>query len=180
MSRLFTFIGGNDGPWRVTSSRAIVGDALPAANRVRVVAGHESANGSAWTLSGLTSNERYVTRPEKTSLVAISRPRATGSHVRGADSHLQERRVVGDDAGRAAPDIRGNLGHIRIGMDYLPAVARRLHHCRDLGWPEPFDFLTWFEFAPADAPAFDICWRGCAHAGVAVREPGDGDPARAG
>jgi len=25
-------------------------------------------------------------------------------------------------------------------------VARRLHHSRDLG--EPFDFLTWFEFAP--------------------------------
>ena len=46
-------------------------------------------------------------------------------------------------------------GHIRIGMDYLPAIARRLHHCRDLGRPEPFDFLTWFEFAPADAPAFD-------------------------
>src|SRR2546428_7160638 len=32
---------------------------------------------------------------------------------------------------------------------YLPAIARRLYHCRDLG--EPFDFLTWFEYAPADA-----------------------------
>ena len=40
-------------------------------------------------------------------------------------------------------------------MDYLPAVARRLHHCRDLGSPEPFDFLTWFEFRPEDAAAFD-------------------------
>jgi hypothetical protein len=38
-------------------------------------------------------------------------------------------------------------------MPYLPAVARRLHHARDLG--EPFDFLTWFEFAPSHAPAFD-------------------------
>jgi hypothetical protein len=26
-------------------------------------------------------------------------------------------------------------------------VTRRLHHCRDLGEHEPFDFLTWFEFA---------------------------------
>ena len=43
--------------------------------------------------------------------------------------------------------------HIAIGLDYLPAVARRLHHSRDLG--EPFDFLTWFEFAPADLGAFD-------------------------
>ncbi|MGH2707091.1 MAG: chlorite dismutase family protein, partial [Actinomycetota bacterium] len=43
--------------------------------------------------------------------------------------------------------------HIATGLKYLPAVARRLHHSRDLG--EPFDFLTWFEFAPADEAAFD-------------------------
>lgn len=34
-------------------------------------------------------------------------------------------------------------------------MARRLHHCRDLGSSEPFDFLTWFDFAPADEPRFD-------------------------
>ena len=45
--------------------------------------------------------------------------------------------------------------HTAIGLRYLPAVARRLHHCRDLGEDEPFDFLTWFEFAPADAAHFD-------------------------
>lgn len=38
------------------------------------------------------------------------------------------------------------------GLRYLPAIARRLHHSRDLG--EPFDFLTWFEYAPADADGF--------------------------
>jgi hypothetical protein len=43
--------------------------------------------------------------------------------------------------------------HIATGLRYLPAVARRLHHCRDLG--EPFDFLTWFEYAPSDAAAFE-------------------------
>lgn len=43
--------------------------------------------------------------------------------------------------------------HIRLGMKYLPAVARRLHHSRDLG--EPFDFLTWFEYAPDDTIAFE-------------------------
>src|SRR5436853_562536 len=45
--------------------------------------------------------------------------------------------------------------HIGIGLEYLPAIARRLHHCRDLGPEEPFDFLTWFEYAPADAAAFE-------------------------
>ena len=43
--------------------------------------------------------------------------------------------------------------HVAIGLEYLPAVARRLHHGRDLG--EPFDFLTWFEFAPKHAAAFE-------------------------
>jgi hypothetical protein len=38
-------------------------------------------------------------------------------------------------------------------MEYLPAVARRLHHSRELG--EPFDFLTWFEYAPEYAAAFE-------------------------
>jgi chlorite dismutase len=43
--------------------------------------------------------------------------------------------------------------HIATGLRYLPAVARRLHHGRDLG--EPFDFITWFEYAPAHASAFE-------------------------
>jgi hypothetical protein len=38
-------------------------------------------------------------------------------------------------------------------LDYLPPVARRLHHSRDLG--EPFDFITLFEYAPDYAPMFD-------------------------
>ncbi|CAA9249999.1 MAG: Gll1166 protein, partial [uncultured Acetobacteraceae bacterium] len=44
--------------------------------------------------------------------------------------------------------------HIGIGLEYPPAVARRLHHSRDLGG-EPFDFLTWFEYAPVDGAASD-------------------------
>ena len=35
----------------------------------------------------------------------------------------------------------------------MPAVARRLHHARDLGGA--FDFLTWFEYAPESAAAFE-------------------------
>jgi carbamoyl-phosphate synthase large subunit len=43
--------------------------------------------------------------------------------------------------------------HIGIGLEYLPAVARRLHHSRELG--EPFDFITWFEYAPKDVASFE-------------------------
>jgi hypothetical protein len=45
--------------------------------------------------------------------------------------------------------------HARIGLRYFPALARRLHHCRDLAENEPFDFLTWFEYAPADEGTFN-------------------------
>ena len=156
MSRLFSFIGGNDGPWRITSSRAIAGDPLPAASRLRVDAGDAAADGAAWSLRGLTSNERYVTRLEKSGLAAVQpalgRPDATCAALIPISKNDEWWGLTQDERRQVFEETSG---HIRIGMDYLPAVARRLHHCRDLGRPEPFDFLTWFEFAPADAPAFD-------------------------
>ena len=30
--------------------------------------------------------------------------------------------------------------HNQVGMDFLQAIARRLHHCGDLSTAEPFDF----------------------------------------
>jgi len=57
----------------------------------------------------------------------------------------------------ASPIVQTPVLHSRdliaIGMDYLPPIARRLHHCRELG--EAFDFLTWFEYAPEHAEAFE-------------------------
>ena len=40
-------------------------------------------------------------------------------------------------------------------MRYLPAVARRLLHCRDLGVEAPFDFIGFLDFATESAAAFD-------------------------
>ena len=42
--------------------------------------------------------------------------------------------------------------HIQTGIEYLPAVARRLYHSRELG--EPFDFLTGRVYA-GPAAAFE-------------------------
>ena len=57
-------------------------------------------------------------------------------------------------AGRAGPwRIERSDAVVAVGLEYLPAVARRLHHSRELG--EPFDFLTWFEYAPEHAGNFD-------------------------
>ncbi|ADB15561.1 hypothetical protein Psta_0876 [Pirellula staleyi DSM 6068] len=154
--RLFSFVGSDVGTWKVTSQRTIVGEALPSVARVEVVAGDVAAAESGWVLRGATSHERYVTRSEKNELlrkqVALGRAEATSGAIlpiRKNDKWWaltqEERRAIFEETSH----------HIAIGMKYLPAVARRLHHCRDLSRVEPFDFITLFDFAPADSSAFD-------------------------
>jgi chlorite dismutase len=156
--RFYGFAGGETGPWRIESMRTLAGPPLEGVNRIDVVPGEApTAAGTRWLLRGVTSNERYVTRNEKGQLVAkqqgLGRPESTCAAlipIRKSDAWWaltqDERRRIFED----------QSSHTRTGLKYLPAVARRLHHCRDLGTAEPFDFLTWFEFAPADAPAFDV------------------------
>jgi hypothetical protein len=162
-SRLFSFVAGETGPWHIERVLAVKGESLAAAPCLDVIpsvtSGEEPGRGRLppmWALRGITSNERYVTHEEKRSLVAkqqgLGRPDSTCAAlipIRKSEAwwalSQDERRKILED--RSA--------HIRIGLNYLPAIARRLHHCRDLGTPEPFDFITWFEFAPADIPAFD-------------------------
>lgn len=157
MSRLFTFLGGDAGPWRVVEAKTIVGGPLPDVSRISIVNGvvPVAAAEARWALRGVTSNERYVTRPEKEELLAkqptLGRPEAVCAalillrkNAAWWSMTQDERRTVFEERSE----------HIRVGLKYLPAVARRLHHCRDLGDGEQFDFITWFEYAPANAAAF--------------------------
>jgi hypothetical protein len=158
-SRLFSFGGGDTGPWRITSVRAVVGE--PIAQPARLLVVPDAVAGSAppssgWVLQGITSNERYVQRGEKEQLLAkqqgLGRPEATCAAlipIRKSPAWW----ALTQDERRAIFEEQSH--HTRIGLNYLPAVARRLHHCRDLSGNEPFDFLTWFEFAPEHADAFD-------------------------
>lgn len=156
--RLFTFVGGEHGPWRVVRSDAILGEPLSPVARVEVVndAVGTLPAGARWMLHGITSNERYVTRAEKQQLLAVQpplgRPEATCATLiplRKSEAWWN----LTQDERRSILEERS--AHIETGLRYLPAVARRLHHCRDLSRPEPFDFLTWFEYAPSNTPAFD-------------------------
>ena len=38
-------------------------------------------------------------------------------------------------------------------MKYLPAIARKIYHSRDIG--EEFDFIAWFEYSPSDTTAYE-------------------------
>jgi chlorite dismutase len=162
-----TFHGGPDGPWRITRLAAVMGEALAPMPSLKVAScasltlGAESASpsplsssSSSWRLTGVASHVRYVERAEKRQLSAVQaglgRPEARCAALipirKSAgwwELTQEERRHILEDKSH----------HIAGSLKYLPAVARQLYHCRDLG--EPFDFLTWFEYAPEHAAAFE-------------------------
>ncbi len=157
-SRLFTFVAGSSGPWTVDAVLPVVGDPIAAAPKLAVIAGPRADpdRDATWSLRGTTSNERYVEHDEKSTLVekqeGLGRPAAS----RAALIPIRKNAAwwaLAQDERRAIFEAQSH--HIAIGLRYLPAVARRLHHCRDLGSDEPFDFLTWFEYAPEHEPVFD-------------------------
>jgi chlorite dismutase len=150
------FVGGMTGKWRVESASALTGPPLTPVPRLAILEGSQITTppGGVWFLRGVTSYERYVQRAERSELVArqpvLGRPSATRAalipikkSVAWWELTQDERRVIFEERSH----------HITIGLRYLPAIARRLYHSHDLG--EPFDFLTWFEYAPADAEAFE-------------------------
>jgi chlorite dismutase len=147
--QLVHFTGGETGPWRVLRMRAIAG---PPLTDVAYVSTSETQG--AWTLRGVVSHVRYVERAEGAALrerqEGLGRPAATRAAlipIKKADAWWDlaqdERRAIFEERSR----------HIASTLRFLPAIARRLHHARDLG--EPFDFLTWFEFAPEHEALFD-------------------------
>ena len=156
--RLFSFVGGREGPWKVAESRTITGEALPAIGRLKLVAGHVAPPpvGAGWVLRGVTSNDRYVTCSEKEQLLAkqqgLGRPEADCAVLIPIRKNAKWWALTQDERRQIFEE---QSHHTQIGLEYLPAVARRLHHCRDLAEPEPFDFLTWFEFAKKDTAEFD-------------------------
>ncbi len=107
-----------------------------------------------WRLRGAPSYERYVNRRERADLDASSPPLGRHEATYAALIPISKAPTwweLPQDERREILEEQSH--HIATGLNYLPAVARRLYHGRDLG--EPFDFLTWFEFEPADAAAFE-------------------------
>lgn len=157
-TRLFTIVGGSRGEWVTTSQRTCSGASWPTVERVSMIAGpaNREEPGSVWELSGVTTNDRYTTRLEKEQLVAkqasVGRPEA----VHGA---LLLLRKNADWWSRSQEERRHILEeeshHIAIGLKYLPAVSRRLLHCRDLERSAPFDFLGFLDFRPSEEASFD-------------------------
>ncbi|WNZ22146.1 chlorite dismutase [Leptolyngbya sp. NK1-12] len=156
MNNHFSFVGGKQGTWRVKDIRNISGSLLEPVERVNVVNHRvtELPSDSAWVLRSFTSNIRYAKRDELNTLQAIqpglNRAEAVCAVLIPIKKSAQWWEMAQDER-RAIFEEESH--HTATGLEYLPGVARRLLHCRDLG--EPFDFLTWFEFAPEYTHAFD-------------------------
>ena len=153
--RFFSFVGGGSGTWAIRRQLVLVGDPLPPAMRLDVVAGKAPGKNANWVLRGITSNERYVERTEREQLVGKQQGLGRAEASRAALIPIRKSPAwwaLTQDDRRAIFEEQSQ--HIKIGLKYLPPVARRLHHCRDVSEAEPFDFLTWFEYAPAYEQAF--------------------------
>jgi hypothetical protein len=152
-----TFVGGATGQWRIDHIRPVVGDTLPLAARLAVLEGSRNApivDGARFSLRGTTGHVRYVESREKTALAVVTPPlgRVEAScaafiPIRKSDAWWE----LSQDERRAILEQRSQ--HMTVGLKYLPAIARRLYHARELG--EAFDFLTWFEYAPEHASLFE-------------------------
>ena len=154
-----TFRGGQSGGWRVTSMARVNGETLPRVAALSVVQSEAIAlpllpSPTAWRLAGVASHVRYAERAEKEQLAAVQaglgRVEANCAALIPIRKNAawweltqEERRKIFEDRSH----------HIANSLKYLPAIARQLYHCRDLG--APFDFLTWFEYAPEHATAFE-------------------------
>jgi chlorite dismutase len=154
-----TFRGGQSGAWKITSLGEVKGQPLAPAPALSVVRSAAIAlplltSQTSWRLAGVTSHLRYAERAEKVLLEAaqagLGRPEASCAALIPIKKSAawweltqEERRQIFEDKSH----------HIAGSLKYLPAIARQLYHCRDLG--EPFDFLTWFEYAPEHAAMFE-------------------------
>lgn len=153
---LFAFHGGGAGGWRVRAIAAVVGEGLPAVARLTIApaAGPIPPSLMPWPLYGIVSNVRYATGAEVGQLRArqsgLGRPEASLAALIPIRKSAAWWKLAQDER-RAIFEETSH--HTAIGLEYLPAVARQLYHCRDIGGA--FDFLTWFEFAPEHEAGFD-------------------------
>ncbi|WP_454624827.1 chlorite dismutase family protein [Bradyrhizobium cenepequi] len=154
-----TFRGGQSGGWRVTSISKVKGETLPRVPALSIIASEAIAlpllpSTTAWRLAGVISYLRYTNRAEKDQLDGLQA--GLGRREASCAALIPIRKTPA--WWELTPEERRNIfedksHHIAGTLKYLPAIARQLFHSRDLG--EPFDFLTWFEFAPEHTALFD-------------------------
>src|SRR6516165_567592 len=125
------FVAGSSGIWRIERITAVAGESLPPAERLVVIERPEGSGRlkAAGFCEAQRAISRYTNREEEKALSVkqemLLRPQATRAAlipIRKTaawwDLAQDERRAIFEEQSH----------HIGIGMEYLPAVARRRHH----------------------------------------------------
>lgn len=154
-----TFRGGQSGAWRITLNAAVKGEGLAAVPALAITESTSIAlpilpSATAWRLAGVAGHVRYVEKAEKEQLAAKQAPLGRKEATSAALIPIKKSAswwALSQDERREILEAKSH--HISASLKYLPQVARQLYHCRDLG--EPFDFITWFEYAPEHATRFE-------------------------
>jgi len=154
-----TFRGGQSGAWRITLNSAVRGEGLAAVPALAITPSPSIAlpmvpSATSWRLAGVASHVRYVEKEEKEQLAERQAPLGRKQATLAALIPIRKSAAwwaLNQDERREILEAKSH--HISGSLKYLPEVARQLYHCRDLG--EPFDFLTWFEYAPVHATMFE-------------------------
>lgn len=152
---IFDFIGGNEGQWQVIRMNTVSGETLSSVTHLKIIPSSlVKSTVGVWALKGFRSNTRYTEKTEKEQLnriqAGLDRPEATCAALIPIRKTAAWWELAQDERRKIFEE---QSHHTQTGLQYLPAIARRLYHCRDIG--EPFDFLTWFEYAPEHAEAFE-------------------------
>ncbi|MGE0233237.1 MAG: chlorite dismutase family protein [Bradyrhizobium sp.] len=154
-----TFRGGQSGAWRITLNSAVRGEGLAATPALAITQGPSIAlplvaSATSWRLAGVASHVRYVEKAEAEQLAEKQAPLGRRQATYAALIPIRKSAAwwaLSQDERREILEAKSH--HISASLKFLPQVARQLYHCRDLG--EPFDFITWFEYAPEHATMFE-------------------------
>lgn len=154
-NHIFDFIGGDAGEWKIIHTTTVIGEPIQPASYLKIVNGNlQKSTEGLWALKGLVSNVRYAEKDEKEKLSAVQanlgRTEATCAALIPIKKNESWWNLAQDERRKI---FENQSHHTQTGLKYLPAIARKLYHCRDIG--EPFDFLTWFEYAPEHSDAFE-------------------------
>ena len=152
-----TFVGSEVGTYRVVRMEAVVGEPLAPVSAITSHPAHLALRdlpGAAWALRGTSTQVRYVERAEQERLRPVQPALGRQNCSHAALIPIRKARAWWElPQGERRAIFEQRSQHIASTLKYLPAIARRLHHSRELA--EPFDFRTWFEYAPEHAVLFE-------------------------
>ena len=138
---IFDFIVDNSGDWEVASMQVLKGEPMEIVSHIkRISSSLAKSKEGIWTLKGVVSNLRYTDKEDKDKLIAIQEDLGRSKATLAAFIPIRKSDAWWNLAQDERRGIMENKSlHTQTRMKYLPAIARKLFHSRDVG--EPFDFF---------------------------------------